>query len=227
MLTLFFSFILIGTIKIFAQIPLMIEKTSSDILLSFHQKKSLPVYELESLNRILNSEVDDTDFVIEYSTTEDAYDSLINHFIMFESECKNVSSDSALFLFNQWYLHFSNTFYNYYKKKFFLLPRTKIIFFSTSMSCHCTLEMCRNQLIDILKFLSQKRDCPCSGKRINMEEYNLFVVDAYENNELQIKYQTFFSPSVVVLDGNNKVLIKIEYEENMIDQLKNYLRGEI
>lgn len=75
---------------------------------------------------------------------------LKNHFSEFEIEANKISLDSALFLFNQWYLHFNNVFYNYAVNKFFSSQKTKILLFSTSMSCYCTLEMCKNQLIDIL-----------------------------------------------------------------------------
>ena len=40
---------------------------------------------------------------------------------------KNISKDSALVLFNQWYLHFSNTFYNYADEKFFSSNKMNII----------------------------------------------------------------------------------------------------
>ena len=56
------------------------------------------------------------------------FDSLKNHFNEYESTIKNISKDSALVLFNQWYLHFSNTFYNYADEKFFSSNKTKITF---------------------------------------------------------------------------------------------------
>ena len=109
----------ISVVHLYAQVPLLINKAAVDVFLSFDEDKSLPVTELKSLNSILNSEVDNIEFVKEYSTAKAAYDSLKNHFKEFESECKNISSDSGLFLFNQWYLYFSNTFYDYFKQKFF------------------------------------------------------------------------------------------------------------
>ena len=185
----------ISTVHLSAQVPLHIEKAASTVFLSFSQNKSLPVTELEDLKIILNSEVDNIEFEKEFATTKAAYDSLRNHFTMFETECKNIASDSALFLFNQWYLHFSNTFYDYCKQKFFSSPKTKIILFSASISCYCTLEMCKNQLIDILKFIKEKNN-----------EYDYWIVDSYWHNELQIEYETFFAPSVIVLGSNNEVL---------------------
>jgi len=226
MLKIFVPLLLFCAVIISAQVPAQIEKGSFDILISFH-KKSLPASEIEAMNKVLNSGID-YDIEDKYYVTKASYDSLKNHFIIFQNEVKNISLDSSLVLFNKWYLHFSNVFYKFRKVNFFTSNNKKIIFFSTSMSCYCTLEMCKKQLIDILKLLSQKRGgCPCSGRQINTDQYDLLVVDAYENNELQLKYETFFSPSVIVLDGNNKVLYKIEYEENMIDKLKNNLIGEI
>jgi len=76
--------------------------------------------------------------------------------------------------------------------------------------------MCKNQTIDILKFVKE-----------NNNKYDYWIVDSYENNELQIKYDALFAPAVIVFDSKNEVLKKIEYEENMIDQLKYFLEGEI
>ena len=72
--------------------------------------------------------------------------------------------------------------------------------------------MCKNQLVDILKFVKE-----------NGNKYYFWTVDSYENGELQITYDAYFSPSVIVFDSDNKVLQKIEYDENMISKLNNYL----
>jgi hypothetical protein len=204
--------IFISTIQLSAQVPFSIQKASEDVFLSFHQNKSLIVSELESLKAILNTEAEDNDIEKEYSTINGAYDSLINHFTGFEKALDNISSDSALVLFNQWYLHFSNTFYKYSKEKFFSSAKTKILFLSTSMSCHCTMEMCKNQTVDIIKFIKENND-----------EYDYWVVDTYEYNELQLEYETLFAPSVIVFNTDNQILIKIEYDEMMIDKLNKSL----
>ena len=39
---------------------------------------------------------------------------------------------------------------------------------------------------------------------------------------LQIEYETLFAPSVIVFNGNNQVLYKIEYEEKMLSLLSDY-----
>ena len=78
------------------------------------------------------------------------------------------------------------------------------------MSCQCTLEMCKKQTIEILNL----------AKENNLDYW---IIDSYEHNELQIKYETLFAPSLIIFDGKNKVLYKIEYQENMIEKLTDYL----
>jgi hypothetical protein len=73
--------------------------------------------------------------------------------------------------------------------------------------------MCKNQAIDIINFVSENND-----------EYDYWIVDSYEHNELQISYETFFTPSVLVLDKKNEIIMNIEYENDMIKKLTGYLK---
>ena len=75
--------------------------------------------------------------------------------------------------------------------------------------------MSRDQTVDLIKFMSDKQD-----------DYDYWVIDSYWNNELQIKYEEFFSPSVLILNNKNILLNKIEYDEKMIDNLTKYLDSE-
>ena len=133
----------------------------------------------------------------------------------YESELKNISADSALFLFHLWYLQLSNTFYDYENQTFFAErpsfqeQKDKIILFSASMSCYCTLEMCKNQVAEIMRY----------AKTQNLDYW---IIDSYEHNELQIRYETLFAPSVILFDPGNKILTKIEYDDNMIHTLNNF-----
>ena len=99
-------------------------------------------------------------------------------------------------------------------KNSFHLTKQKLLFFSASMSCHCTLEMCKKQTIEILNLAKEKN-------------LDYWIVDSYEHNELQIKYETLFAPSVVVFDANNNVLHKIEYDEKMLIKLSQFLSNKI
>lgn len=189
-----------------------VEKEVENILISLSDSDSLSAADLTSLKMLLSS-----DLISEVSETfsginPQSIDSLKNHLNELESKIKNVSSDSAFVLFNDWYLHFQNLFYDYSKQKFYSSSKQKILFFSTSMSCYCTLKMSRSQTAELLKFISEYPD-----------KYYYWVVDSYWHNDLQIKYETLFAPSVIVLDGNNQLLYKIEYEEKMLTQLTDYL----
>ncbi len=82
------------------------------------------------------------------------------------------------------------------------------------MSCHCTLEMCKKQTIEILNLVKEKK-------------LDYWIVDSYEHNELQIKYETLFAPSVVVFDGRNKALLKIEYDENLLSKLSEFIKTKL
>lgn len=72
--------------------------------------------------------------------------------------------------------------------------------------------MSREQTVELLEFVVE-----------NNGQYDYWVIDSYWYNDLQIEYETLFAPSVIVFDGNNQLLYKIEYEEKMIAQLTDYL----
>lgn len=203
----------ICSVNIFGQVWKSIEKESANYFLTLNNHSKSKI-EFEKLKSALQAEIDSNEFENKYKVSRHDFNSLINHFSLLESEAENISADSALFLFNQWYLQLSNTFYDCQKEKFFSSPKTKILLFSASMSCYCTLEMCKNQTIDILNFSKENND-----------KYDYWVVDSYEHNEMQKKYETYFAPSVLVFNSNNEVLHKIEYKEKMIEILAELLNG--
>ncbi len=204
-------FIFIEASLIFAQLPHQIEKEAANMLLAFSVQDTIIQKDFDNLNALIDSKISNNELENNYSVSPKNYDSLKNQLSKIEFAIKTVPSDSGLVLFNSWYLQFCNTFYKNLERQFFSSKKIKILFFSASVSCYCTLEMCKNQLIDILKFVKE-----------NKEKYDYWVVDSYENGDLQIKYETYFSPSVIVFDSNNKLLQKIEYDEKMISKLKNY-----
>jgi hypothetical protein len=191
-----------------------VEKEAERILISLSDGDYLNSSEFAGLKNLLDSEVG-----IELSkafpnVNSQSIDSLKIHLNEFESEAKNIPTDSAFVIFNDWYLHLQNIFYEYSKQKFFYSDKTKILFFSTSMSCYCTLKMSREQTVELLKFISE-----------NQKEYDYWIIDSYWYNDLQIEYETLFAPSVIVFNGKNEVLYKIEYEEKMLTQLTDYFNN--
>lgn len=187
-----------------------IENAAAKYFINLSNKSSNADNDLIKLKDLLFQRYDKFEFESKYQTSINHFDSLKNHFNEYEATIKNISKDSALVLFNQWYLHFSNLFYNYADEKLFSSNKTKLLFFSTSMSCYCTLEMCKKQTIEILNLAKEKN-------------LDYWIIDSYEHNELQIKYETLFAPSLIIFDGKNKAMYKIEYQENMIEKLTDYL----
>lgn len=212
---LFVSLLITASGNVYSQVFEAIEKAASQYFVNLYDKNSNADNDLIELRNLLLQDYDKVEFESKYQISITDFDSLKYHFSEYESIIKNISKDSALVLFNLWYLHFSNTFYAYGVEQFFSSNRNKILFLSTSMSCYCTLEMCKNQLIDIIKLV-----------RSSNGEYDYLAIDAYENDDLPIKYETLFVPSVLVFDGNNQVLHKIEYDEKMINNLTNYLNEQ-
>ncbi len=191
-----------------------IENKAENIILSLSVDKIFPEKEFSDLKNLLSEKIDDTILETKYYSTLASFDSLEQHLNEFEIEKSNITTDSALTLFVDWYLHIQRTFYSYNRQNFFNSQKTKFLFFSTSMSCHCTLEMCKKQLVEILKLKSELSD-----------SYSFLVVDSYWNNDLQLKYETFFAPSVLVFNQTNELILKIEYEDKMIEQLEVFLSG--
>ncbi len=212
-LTIFF------TTNLEAQLYETLENKAAELLISLSEQNPNYSKDIEKLKSILFTAQNADELEKIFSITLTEFDSLKNHFLEFEKEIKNISLDSALVLFNYWYLHFSNLFYNYADEKCFLSDNIKIILLSTSMSCACTLEMARNQTIDLLKFQKSIRD----HLNNEIEKPYIWIIDSFEHNELQIRYETLFAPSVIVLDRNNELIWKIEYEEDMIEKLNAFL----
>jgi hypothetical protein len=206
--------LLICSINLFAQYFESVEIEAERILISLSKGDSLNTSELTGLKNLLDSEIDEKVSRVYTDFNPRSIDSLKNHLNEFESESQKISTDSAFVLFNDWYLHFQNIFYEYSKEKFFSSPEQKILFFSTSMSCYCTLKLSREQTVQLIKYVAE-----------NIGKYDYWIIDSYWHNELQIYYETLFAPSVIVFNGNNEVLYKIEYEEKMLAQLTDYFNN--
>lgn len=192
------------------------EKEAAGILISLSQGNPILDVNLEKLKQSFDSDFRSQEAPNTHAVTQQELESLKQQLEEFEFVSKDLTPDSALVLFHQWYLHFQTIFYEYSSAKFFSARNTKILFFSTSLSCHCTLEMCRTQVIDILQFLNE-----------NNQPYDYWVVDSFAHPELAARYHALFLPAVLILNDQNKVLYKIEYEENMLVDLTKYLSDNL
>jgi len=211
---LVFLVVVAVSVTAYSQVFESIEKAAAQYFINLSNKSSDADYDFIKLKNLLFQSYDKVEFESKYQISINDFDSLKNHFNEYESIIKNISKDSSLVLFNEWYLHFSNLFYNYADEKFFTSNKTKLLFFTTSMSCHCTLEMCKKQTIEILNL----------AKEMNLDYW---IVDSYEHSEIQIKYETLFAPAVVVFDERNEVLLKIEFDENLLPKLSEFINTKL
>ena len=149
-----------------------VEKEAERILIALSDGDSVNTTDLTEMKKLLSPDKYENESGLTPTINQQNIDSLTNHLSEFESELQNISTDSAFVLFNDWYLHFQNIFYEYSKEKFFSSDKTKILFFSTSMSCYCTLKMSREQTVDVLQFV-----------RSNNDDYDYWIIDSYWHNE--------------------------------------------
>jgi len=88
----------------------------------------------------------------------------------------------------------------------------KIIVFSTSMSCECTLELCYKNEADVQKLRKEKPDL-----------FEYVVVDCFTDSKLQTEHKIGFIPVVIVLDSNSNEIKRFVREENLYSKLSEYL----
>lgn len=103
---------------------------------------------------------------------------------------------------------FNSLFGNYFLDALKKSSQKKIILFSTSMSCECTLEMCYKQEAEIQKLLKE-----------NPGLFDYAVVDCFTNFDLQSKYEVGFIPVVLVLDEKGKEIKRFVREELEIEKI--------
>ncbi|MDP2303211.1 MAG: hypothetical protein Q8N03_12400 [Ignavibacteria bacterium] len=91
--------------------------------------------------------------------------------------------------------------------------KQKIIVFSTSMSCECTLDMCYEQEVVVQNLLEDKN--------LNTD---YVVIDCFSNTELQAEYQVGFIPTVLILDSANKEVKSFVRDENLLVNLSEIIK---
>lgn len=103
-------------------------------------------------------------------------------------------------------------FGNYFLYELKNSTKEKIIIFSTSLSCECTLEMCYKQECEIQKL---KKEIPGL--------FDYAVVDLYSNYDLQNKYEVGFIPAVIVANKKGKEIKRFVRRENLYNELSSTL----
>jgi len=106
---------------------------------------------------------------------------------------------------------FNSLLGNYFLDELKKSSKRKIIIFSTSVSCECTLEMCYQQECEIQEL--QKR---------NPGIFDYAVVDCFANFDLQSKYEIGFIPTVIIMDSENNEVKRFVREEKR-NEIVNYV----
>ena len=154
--------------------------------------------QIDDLENLLNS-LDNKDINLERSVEAlNDYRTLLN---------KENNVDSLKKAFRSVNNKFNSAAYDYFYDKLIRTSEQKILVFSTSMSCKCTLEMCYQQEAEVQKFCKENN-------------YEYAVIDAWEDPEIQQKYKVGFVPEIIILKEDNSVMNKFTRNENLADLLQ-------
>ncbi|MCX6173946.1 MAG: hypothetical protein NTZ27_04230 [Ignavibacteriales bacterium] len=138
---------------------------------------------------------------------------LIESFNAFENFFKNNPEvDTLKKAFRVVNNEFNSLLGNYFLDELKKTSNKKIIVFSTSMSCECTLEMCYKQESEIQKLLKD-----------NPGLFDYAVVDCFTNFDLQTKYEVGFIPVVLVMDEKGMEIKRFVRSENLFTELNSLL----
>jgi hypothetical protein len=137
-------------------------------------------------------------------------DSLMGRFQQLYSA--NFGVDTLQSTFKELRQSFLNTFAEYFYTTGMASHTKKVILFSTSMSCACTLKMCEDQEFALYFLGSSHPDL-----------LTVIVVDAFLQDELVKKHTVTFLPTVVVLDESNKELARFEHGEKIREIIESLI----
>lgn len=187
-------------ISLFAQNKIEeVRERVTEINIGFLNSLQHSVNQIAELKNLLNS-VDNKDFNFRHTIE------VLNDYKTLLNNENNV--DSLKKAFRSVNNKFNSAAYNYFYDKLIKSSKQKILIFSTSMSCECTLEMCYQQEAEVQKFCKENY-------------YDYAVIDTWEDFEIQQKYKVGFVPTVILLNPDNNELKRFTRMENLYPQLSS------
>ena len=114
----------------------------------------------------------------------------------------DLTVDSLRTIFREIAESFEYTFCDYFHAQASMSHVKKVLLFSVSISCECTLKMCGEHL-----------DALYALKRHYGNKVSILVVDTFHNTDLKDRYKIEFSPTLVVLDENNNEVKRFVRDE--------------
>lgn len=173
---------------------------------SFVNELDKALSELQGNYILAGSTVDEKDYEIKSHQ-------LIKSFKAFEKFHRSKPEvDSLKKVFRLVNDEFNSLFGNYFLGELRKSSNKKIILFSTSMSCECTLEMCYKQEAEIQKLLKE-----------NLGLFDYAVVDSYSNYELQNEFNVGFIPTVILINSDGKEKQRYSRSENLYAEINSLL----
>jgi hypothetical protein len=108
---------------------------------------------------------------------------------------------------DEFYKSYGEEIYNKIKAE----EKTRFILFTTSISCECTILMCRDYEKALYRTLERTGDS------------EFVIIDTYSNNSLTDKFNISFVPVLIILDKEGTETRRYIREENISEILNNYL----
>lgn len=185
------------SVSVFAQSNIdKLRNTISEINIDFLYSKLPDEKKLTELEYLLNSFYADEE--TKFETSE-----IITEFEIFLDSLNQAEYvDSLKKVFRYVNNKFNSLSYKHFYEKAFNSSKQKILVFSTSMSCECTLEMCYQQEAEVQKFCREN-------------DYEYAVIDTWTNSDLQNEYKAGFVPTVIILDSENKEIKRFIRSESL------------
>jgi hypothetical protein len=123
---------------------------------------------------------------------------------------ENINMDILLQVMNE----LSDEFYKAYGEEIYIKitssGSTQFILFTTTMSCECTIQMCRDYEKALYRILDQT------------DGSEFVLIDTYSNNSLTNKFNISFVPVLVILERTGIEQARYTREENISEILSNY-----
>ncbi len=167
------------------------------------------IYSINKTENLEENKKQDVDYIIKVNE-------LFNSFKTFNIAFKKrIEVDSLKKIFRNVNSKFNSIAGNYFYKKVIKSTKMKIIFFSTSMSCECTLDMCYQQESEIQKLYKN-----------NFNKFEYATIDCFGNFELMSEYGIGYIPVAIIADSNNNEIKRFERDENLFNNLLIFFNGE-
>ena len=198
---LFLAFVLCFQAVSIAQPATELAGKVNDIYLNSFNNESIKPDNIREIQSVLNRIAASDSILSVLQLDKKNISDLINEFSLFENA--NQHTDSTLKTFYPVYLHFVSAFRQYYKGQFIYSARKKILFFTSSVSCECTVTMCQQQLAAVLRFIQQHNG-----------QYELILEDTWSSSYFKDKFKAGFVPTVIVVDEQNKEIKRFVREDN-------------